>query len=153
MKVSGRVLSWGSTAIVVCLTVAAGVTSASSVPAQRNRQGSVDVVAQQAVGKAASDIPPGVLPRAAVSDDELTQCRFRGCAPDAHVWLVLQQEPPGSFPYSGPAGVHPSSGADAWSLFPVGAATGVARGDIEFGAAAQLGTSPWGRLHDLASTG
>ncbi len=87
---------------------------------------------------------------AAAPDGELTQCQFRGCPPGTYVWLVLQQGPPGSFPHPEPLGLHQPPGADAWSLSPIDATTGVARGDTEIGAAGLLRSSPWWQLHDLA---
>ena len=90
---------------------------------------------------------------AVVSKGELTQCAFRGCPSGAYVWLVLQDGPPGTFTFSTAPGAHLPSGAGAWSLFPVNATTGVARGDVEIGVAGRLGTSPWGQLTALATAG
>lgn len=84
-------------------------------------------------------------------DPGLTQCPVRGCAPGQYVWLVLEQGPPGSFPHSGPAGVTLPAGADAWTLFPVNAVTGAARGDREIGSDSQLASSAWAKLSDLDS--
>lgn len=119
-------------------------------------------------------LPPGVLARSAILarypppqpgvsvsaklvtlaslaqvDPELTQCEARGCPPGAYVWLVLEQGPPGSFPQSVPVGVTLAPGADAWTLFPVNATTGVARGDSEIGGDSGLANSAWARLSDL----
>lgn len=180
MRVRGRIAAWGSTVAVVCLAFAAGATAASSAPTTPTGSGSGGaVVDQQAAGGSASGLPPGVLPRsvilaqdastrpgvtteaklvslaqlAAVSQDELTQCQYRGCPPGAYVWLVLQEGPPGSFPHSEPPGAHQAPGADAWMLEPVDAATGVPRGDLEIGSVGQLGSSAWGQLKDLAPPG
>jgi len=90
-----------------------------------------------------------------VSGGELTQCASRGCPPGALVWLVLQHGPPGSMPAdSGPNLAVANAGrSDSWSLAPVDAATGIARGDSEQGPPDQLADSPWGRLTDLDPTG
>ena len=86
------------------------------------------------------------------SEGELTQCQFRGCAPGALVWLVLEKGRPGTFAVD--MGFHastPSAGSSAWSLAPIDAMTGQARGDSESGPLSQLSSSPWGQLRDLAA--
>lgn len=178
MRVPGRITAWASTAVVVSVAVAAVATSPSSAPTTSAYRGAGDTVVPHRAGRgSASELPPGVLPLpvilaryasarpgvttkaklvtlaqlATASNGELTQCRVRGCPPGSYVWLVLQQGPPGTFTHSEPPGLHHQPpGADSWSLSPVDATTGVARGDTEIGAAGQLRSSPWRQLKDLA---
>lgn len=176
MPRAGRIGAWASIAAVASVAVATAATSAFGAPAApTQRDAGAAVVQHHPAPGSASELPSGVLPRsvildryasarpgvtteaklvtlaqlAAASNGELTQCQFRGCPPGAYVWLVLQEGPPGSFPHSQPPGVHQPPGADAWSLLPVDATTGIARGDTEIGATGQLDSSPWGRLDDL----
>jgi hypothetical protein len=85
----------------------------------------------------------------AKADPSLTQCEFRGCTPGQHVWLILEQGPPGTFDHSRPSSVTVSPQADAWLLFPVDAVTGASRGDDEIGDQGQVSQSAWGKLGDL----
>ena len=80
-------------------------------------------------------------------------CQVRKCPAGALVWLVLQTGSPGTFASDmGLYATQPSDGADAWSLAPIDATTGQARGDNEAGALGQLASSPWGQLRDLDAT-
>lgn len=157
---------------IACLT--AGVAVVAVLQAPIDRPTSATIKSAEVV-TTMSQLPPGVMPRAAIlaryagrpnvtvsaklvsltelasaSNDELTQCQFRGCKPGALVWLVLEQGPPGSFPHSVPPGYVEPPGADAWALIPVDATTGQPRGDAEIGNTGELATSVWGRLGDLA---
>lgn len=175
MKAPGRITAWCNVVGLACLT--AGVAVVAMLHAPEGPTPAADTVQSASVETTVSQLPPGVLPRAeilaryagrpgvtvsaklvsladlaAASNDELTQCQFRGCKPGALVWLVLEQGPPGSFPHSVPPGYVEPPGADAWMLIPVDATTGRARGDAEIGNVGELGRSVWHRLSDLAPT-
>ena len=176
MTGEGRAGRWYVPAILASLAVA---TSACSAPTASQSPPHSSTAVQNVTETVQAGLPSGLFTRSTIltryrstrpgvttqaklvsladldtaSKGELTQCQFRMCSAGALVWLVLQKGPPGTF--DSEMGLHATqlpNGADAWSLAPIDATTGQARGDSEVGALGQLASSPWGQLRDLDAT-
>ena len=159
MRVGRGVPAWGSVVALFALAIAAALGSDLSAPSKH----------------AMRDLPPGVLPRSSILawhpppgpgitvkaklvtlaslaaiDPDLTQCAVEGCRAGELVWLVLQDGPPCSFLRSCPSDTVRTESASDWTMIVVDAASGIGRLDAEGGISANLSTSAWARLTDLA---
>jgi len=171
-----RARPWMSPAILASLSIVVAATSACNALAASPSPPPGPAAVHDVANAVQADLLPGLVSRStiltryrstrlgvateaklvsladldAASKGELTQCQFRKCPAGALVWLVLQKGSPGTFVSD--LGVRASqspAGAGAWSLAPVDATTGQARGDSEVGALGQLASSPWGQLRDV----